>query len=462
MAEFPTVIPDLFTHKELQHDGKYCLSLFDVRKGEKGEWTEIVIDDQFPCKPRSWWEQHAKPCFAKPVGNELWALLLEKAFAKFVGSYGALSGGNTSWAWQCLTGESNQISISRPRDGAELREWSKSVLNVEKQREEMEKGNRRACPFQYSPTDPKLDDEQLWTFLVESAVNNYLMSAAITAREGEEEHKRDDGLIEGHAYSLIEVRTAVDVKLVRLRNPWGNDQEWTGRWSDHDAAWAENPAVKDVVNPTDAPDGMFYMEWADFAKIFSDINVCPKKMPTVRGDFDTHYGKTTKKDPTKKRESKVALNSVPPPPPVCAPPQKPAPSAKEYEKKINLGRFTFLLEQVQPVIRPLMDQLLLERPPDPGTFLLKRLAQPGQQPPPAPATAYTIPGGPASTVKGDDCYSESMMSSAFRSFSGFFSFPNGCRAMAVFAWRLLCRLLEFHSIGEWLAFWIIPTKFEVF
>ena len=49
----------------------------------KQRWMVVTVDDCFPCKKGS-----AKPMFADPHGTELWVLVLEKAFAKFVGTYG--------------------------------------------------------------------------------------------------------------------------------------------------------------------------------------------------------------------------------------------------------------------------------------------------------------------------------------------------------------------------------------
>lgn len=77
---------------------KYWIRLYDARKGEQ-KFKKIYIDDFIPCH-----EKTKRPVFADPKGNELWVLLLEKAFAKFMGSYGRLDGGHTMWAFQAMTG----------------------------------------------------------------------------------------------------------------------------------------------------------------------------------------------------------------------------------------------------------------------------------------------------------------------------------------------------------------------
>ena len=48
------------------------------------------------------------------------------------------------------------------------------------------------------------------------------------------------GLIKGHAYSITSVklmniqtpRMNGQIPMVRIRNPWGNEAEWRGAWSD--------------------------------------------------------------------------------------------------------------------------------------------------------------------------------------------------------------------------------------
>jgi len=48
--------------------------------------------------------------------------------------------------------------------------------------------------------------------------------------------RTEDGLIRGHAYSITKVveveADEVVHSLIRIRNPWGNDAEWVGPWSD--------------------------------------------------------------------------------------------------------------------------------------------------------------------------------------------------------------------------------------
>jgi calpain len=67
-----------------------------------------------------------------------------------------------------------------------------------------------------------------------------VMSVTTKAQPGVTEAKTSVGLVRGHAYSITRVhkvdistpRKVGKIPLIRIRNPWGNDFEWRGAWSD--------------------------------------------------------------------------------------------------------------------------------------------------------------------------------------------------------------------------------------
>ena len=61
-----------------------------------GTWKEIVVDDYFPT------DKVGEPAFAKATGNELWVMLLEKAWAKINGNYENTISGNPVEAFNFL------------------------------------------------------------------------------------------------------------------------------------------------------------------------------------------------------------------------------------------------------------------------------------------------------------------------------------------------------------------------
>ena len=61
------------------------------------------------------------------------------------------------------------------------------------------------------------------------------------------------------------------IKLVKLRNPWG-EKEFVGDWSDKSSKWTNE--IKKKVNFEEAKDdGIFYMSYDDFIKYFSIIEI---------------------------------------------------------------------------------------------------------------------------------------------------------------------------------------------
>lgn len=62
-------------------------------------------------------------------------------------------------------------------------------------------------------------------------------------------------------------------KLIQVRNPWGNEKEFTGKWSDADPAWAHHIDVQEAIGFVPAADGFFWMSYEDFVKYFSTLDI---------------------------------------------------------------------------------------------------------------------------------------------------------------------------------------------
>ncbi|KAL4473586.1 hypothetical protein ABPG74_022450 [Tetrahymena malaccensis] len=89
------MISRLFTIKEPNQIGYYSAWLFI-----DGKWQYITVDECFP-----WWITRKKPYFCDVVNeNQIWAMIIEKAWAKLHGEYSRLWGGDTGLAFRVITG----------------------------------------------------------------------------------------------------------------------------------------------------------------------------------------------------------------------------------------------------------------------------------------------------------------------------------------------------------------------
>lgn len=86
LAEDQQRIYDIF-------DNELAISNFGIYRinaNFRGQPQQIIIDDYIPVYA----DNVKKTIFSRPHNNEIWVLLLEKAWAKICGSYGNTSAGN--------------------------------------------------------------------------------------------------------------------------------------------------------------------------------------------------------------------------------------------------------------------------------------------------------------------------------------------------------------------------------
>lgn len=95
---------------------------FDPRYNyTKRSWVEVVLDDKIPSYPKSIFAEAPIPRFAQPHGNEIWLLLLEKAFAKITNGYMNMKAGYAGLAWMMLTGCLDYNRWIKEPDGKQFR-----------------------------------------------------------------------------------------------------------------------------------------------------------------------------------------------------------------------------------------------------------------------------------------------------------------------------------------------------
>lgn len=212
---------------------KACIEhgVYSVRFFDNGVWREIVVDDYFPCRPDPSAPDKLAPAFASSsLENELFVMIIEKAYAKWHGAYDRLIGGLVHLGLVDLTG-----------------------------------GASEECKVQADPAQVAM----LWPRMLMANESGYLMGAGSTS--GSNAEVTEFGIVKGHAYSILDVVMVDDVKLVKLRNPWG-DAEWTGDYSDNSPLWT--PRLKAKTNFVAREDGTFFMTFEDFTSNFRTLYIC--------------------------------------------------------------------------------------------------------------------------------------------------------------------------------------------
>ena len=95
----------------------------------------------------------------------------------------------------------------------------------------------------------------------------------------------DNGIVQGHAYAILQIASFEDQLLIQLRNPHGktgDTAEWNGDWSDQSNKWTNRAKAQLQYDPEqekDIPDGIFWMAVEDFLNNFNQIFACRTLRP---------------------------------------------------------------------------------------------------------------------------------------------------------------------------------------
>ena len=111
-----------------------------------------------------------------------------------------------------------------------------------------------------------------------------IFTTSIELRRGKDEmeSKMENGLVRGHAYSILDsarlkLKTSNEkVELLKLRNPWASTN-WSGPWSANSRMWNQSKQIVDrekYYPKNNLKKGEFWISWKDWLTIFNSLNIC--------------------------------------------------------------------------------------------------------------------------------------------------------------------------------------------
>ena len=159
--------------------------------------------------------------------NETWLPLLEKAYAKAHGDYTSIDGGLMGEGIEDLTG------------GVTSELYATDIL----------------------------DKEYFWNEELKK-VNDTFLFGCSTGIWGRGRGERD-GIVEGHAYSVMRAVEMDGKRLVLLKNPWG-EHEWKGPWSDGSKEWTADWIRK--LDHQFGDDGSFWISYEDLLRKYQSFD----------------------------------------------------------------------------------------------------------------------------------------------------------------------------------------------
>lgn len=245
-----------------------------------GEWVEVITDTMLPCTRNNRTSEMTPVYGRSHLPNEIWISLVEKAFAKAMGSYEAISHLKIQKALLHLTGGSVQHyqlrdDVSRLDAVNDQYAWSEFKARLLKD-----------GIILLLPEEKKVDVDG------EAAVggggHGFLPPQGDSPAPAENKihpnrdtHK-EDYFIPNRVYSVILTKDIGGYELVLMHCPWSHPSYlWSGEWSDSSSDWEQYPELlveieRDPNIPwrRRQPNGYFWISFRQLIKFFNKMYVC--------------------------------------------------------------------------------------------------------------------------------------------------------------------------------------------
>jgi len=278
-------------------DDKYCGAFhFRFYHTYQCKWVDIVIDDRLPATYNGLFYSTAFTSVVSQkkdnVVAEFWCALMEKAYAKFIGTYAMIDGGFAAQGLEDFTGGFAEIinlfhgkpSMSPGYTGTIHDVYKRKIIKL------LKGGN--FCAFGSYKEEEAGKYSALEAYTQYSQEMNFDTFESVRVKKGyklvgnklvPDSSREGYGLVGPHAYTLLD---AQEVKpkdgsepyfLLKLRNPWG-EKEWNGTFRDiDDDNWRrleKDLRARNKAGSTDIDEGVFWIDLHDAMKYFSAIECC--------------------------------------------------------------------------------------------------------------------------------------------------------------------------------------------
>ncbi|KAI4802263.1 hypothetical protein KUCAC02_020113 [Chaenocephalus aceratus] len=138
--------------------------------------------------------------------------------------------------------------------------------------------------------------KDLYSIMRKALDRGSLMGCSIDITSATEmESRTEQGLVKGHAYSIIGLAECDDVakdtkiRLIRLRNPWGWVL-WKGPWSANSKEWSTiSTADKENLKKQTVEESEFWMAFDEFKKNFTKLEMCNLTPDTLQCEERTSW-----------------------------------------------------------------------------------------------------------------------------------------------------------------------------
>eukprot|EP01038_Epipyxis_sp_PR26KG_P006934 gene6934-9488_t len=262
-----------------------------------GDWVEVITDTSLPCLKHNITGKYRCAYGNSDNPGELWVALVEKAFAKAMGSYEEIPNIKVQKALLHLTGGSIQhINLkdetAKNDNISDVHAWNEFKRRIDND-----------SIFLVLPVERKVD---MVTYPAISFSGDTL--AVDHSNDVNDNHTKQDGdtsmsslkaggqaaeyFIPDMLYSVIGYKDIGGYELILMHNPWDNGAySWTGEWSDTSNEWDLFPDLLHEIENDPAvlwkrkhPQGYFWISFRNFTKHFHK-GYCCKLFPDDKFNF---------------------------------------------------------------------------------------------------------------------------------------------------------------------------------